>query len=154
MEKLRTASKKWSAISVAQWFRMTFRFVTDTQTNWYRFWTDTTANGRGFGDCSEVRLHFLFNLFVQPKLTIRIPFPPACFLQVPQIIIYKCIIYVTGSAKTGLITAQYFDTSIHYQVSLPKWSSLEWAASAGYFFPAHWWSARVVWVFDGALVRR
>ena len=69
---------------------------------------------------------------------------------------------VTGSAKTSLIAHDrkfnFFvtntDTSIHYQVSLPKWRSLGWSASAGCFFPAHWRFVRAVWVHHGALVGR
>ena len=69
---------------------------------------------------------------------------------------------MTGSAKTDLITHDWKSIfwhkhkgkSIHYQVSLPKWSNLEWSASAGCFFLAHCWSVRVVWVLGGALVRR
>ena len=45
------------------------------------------------------------------------------------------------------------DTSMHYQVSLPKWSSFELPASTGCFSPAHWQSVRVVWVLEGALER-
>ena len=43
------------------------------------------------------------------------------------------------------------DTSIHYQVLLPKWSSLGWSASAGCAFSVHWQSVWMVWVLNGAL---
>ena len=44
------------------------------------------------------------------------------------------------------------DTSIHYQASPLKWSSLGRSA-AGCFSPAYWQLIQVVWVLDGALVR-
>ena len=72
--------------------------------------------------------------------------------------IYKCDwIYENWSYRPWQevhISRKYKDTSIHFQVSLPNWVSLEWSASAGCFFPTIWQLVRAVLVHHGALVSR
>ena len=58
---------------------------------------------------------------------------------------------MTGSS---IFCHKHQETSIHYQVSLPKWSSPKWSAFTGCFSLAHWQSIQVAWVLNGALVRR